>query len=133
MRDFLFFGTLSSIKPEHCVNFGRIGYTSYGQIFKNKYKPRAFMCNTVGYVENHNPHTNKVFLYVPSGPGEIIITRNSRWEHWDHPLNHDHQIHNHQFHNNQLHTQRLQLHHSTRVDGLNPQQQEHMAKIIDYR
>jgi hypothetical protein len=39
----------------------------------------------VGYAEYHSPHTYKVFKYVPNGPGEIIITGNLRWEHWDHP------------------------------------------------
>jgi transposase InsO family protein len=38
------FGTPSPIKPEHCINFGRIGYATYGQKLKNKYKPRAFKC-----------------------------------------------------------------------------------------
>jgi transposase InsO family protein len=54
MKDFV--GTPSPIKPEHCINFGRIGYATYGQKLKNKYNPRAFKCYMVGYVEDHSPH-----------------------------------------------------------------------------
>jgi hypothetical protein len=51
-----FFGTHSSIKPEHCINFGRIGYATFGQKLKNNYKPRAFMFHMVGYAEDQCPH-----------------------------------------------------------------------------
>jgi hypothetical protein len=34
-----FFGVPSPISPETCVSFGRIGYVTYGNILKNKYKP----------------------------------------------------------------------------------------------
>jgi hypothetical protein len=34
-----FFGTPSPIKLEHCISFGRIGYATYGQKLKNRYKP----------------------------------------------------------------------------------------------
>jgi hypothetical protein len=40
----IFFGIPSPITPEHCVYFGRIGYVTYGNVLKNKYKPRAFKC-----------------------------------------------------------------------------------------
>jgi hypothetical protein len=33
----------------------------------------------------HSAHTYKVFKYEPGKPGEIIVTRNVRGEHWDHP------------------------------------------------
>jgi transposase InsO family protein len=80
-----FFGTPSPINPEQCINLGRIGYTTYGQKLKSKYKPRALKCYMVGNAEDHNPHTYKVFKYVPNRPGEIIITRNVKREHWGHP------------------------------------------------
>jgi hypothetical protein len=51
-----FFGVPSPITPETCVNFGRIGYVTYENIFKNKYKPRAFKCHIVGYAMNHSAH-----------------------------------------------------------------------------
>jgi hypothetical protein len=79
------FGIPSPISPEHCVDFGRIGYVTYGNVLKNKYKTRAFKCYMVGYTMNHSLHTYKVFRHEPGKPGEIIITRNVRWEHWDHP------------------------------------------------
>jgi hypothetical protein len=55
-----FFGTPSPIKLELCINFGRIGYATYGQKLKNKYIPRAFKCCMVGYAEDHSSHTYKV-------------------------------------------------------------------------
>jgi hypothetical protein len=79
------FGVPSPITPETCVNFGWIGYVTYGHALKNKYKPRAFKCYMVGYAMNHSAHTYKVFKYETGKPGEIIVTRNVRWEHWDHP------------------------------------------------
>jgi hypothetical protein len=80
-----FFGVPSPITPETCVYFGRIGYVTYGNVLKKKYKPRAFKCHTVGYAMNHSAHTYKVFKYEPGKPGEIDVTRNVRWEHWNHP------------------------------------------------
>jgi hypothetical protein len=80
-----FSGIPSPITPEHCVDFGRIGYVTYGNVLKKKYKPRAFKCYMVGYAMNHSPHTYKVFRHEPGKSGEIIVTRNVRWEHWDHP------------------------------------------------
>jgi hypothetical protein len=39
-----------------------------------------------GRVCNENSaHTYKVFKYEPGKPGEITVTRNVRWGHWDHP------------------------------------------------
>jgi hypothetical protein len=29
----------------------------------------------------------QIFLYEPGKPGETIVTRCVRWEHWDHPYN----------------------------------------------
>jgi hypothetical protein len=125
-----FFGTPSPIKPEHCINFGRIGYATYRQKLKNKYKPRAFKFYTVGYAEDHSPHTYKVFKYVPNGPGEIIITRNVKWEHWDHPYKSQLSvIQPQQSSVNQ--PPGLEQPAFIRVEGLNPQQQELMAKMID--
>ena len=43
-----FFGTPSPIKPEHCINCGRIGYATHGQKLKNKYKLRAIKCRLCG-------------------------------------------------------------------------------------
>jgi hypothetical protein len=80
-----FFGVPSPITPETCFNFGRIGYVTYGNVLNNKYKPRAFKCHMVGYAMNHSGHTYKAFKYEPGKPVEIIVTRNVRWEHWDHP------------------------------------------------
>jgi hypothetical protein len=42
-----FFGVPQALKPEHCMNFGRIGYVTHGNKLKNKYKPRAFKCYKV--------------------------------------------------------------------------------------
>jgi hypothetical protein len=122
-----FFGTPSPIKPEHCINFGRIGYATYGQKLKNKSKPRAFKCYMVGYAEDHSPHTYKLFKYVPNGPGEIIITRNVRWEHWDHPYKSQSSVVQPPVNQTPVSEQPV----FTRVEGLNPQQQELMAKMID--
>jgi hypothetical protein len=74
-----FFVAPPPITPEHCVDFGRIGYVTYGNVLKNKYKPRAIKCYMVGYAMNHSPHTYKVFRHEPGKPGEIIVTRNVRW------------------------------------------------------
>jgi hypothetical protein len=80
-----FFGVTSRITPETCVNFGRIGYVTYGNVLKNKYKPRrAFKCHMVGYAMNHSEHTYKDFKYEPRKPGKNMVTRNVRWEHWEH-------------------------------------------------
>jgi hypothetical protein len=38
----MFFGVPSALKPEHCTNFGRIGYVTHGNTLKNKYKPKSF-------------------------------------------------------------------------------------------
>jgi hypothetical protein len=82
-----FLGVLSALKPENCINFGRIGYVTPGNKLKNKYKPRAFKCYMVGYAEDHSPQTyKKVFKYTPGTSGEILITRNVRWEHWESPF-----------------------------------------------
>jgi hypothetical protein len=80
-----FFGVPSPITPETCVNFGKIGYVTYGNVLQNKYKPRAFKCHMVGYAMNHSAPYIQSFKYEPGKPGEIIVTRNVRWEHWDHP------------------------------------------------
>jgi hypothetical protein len=80
------FGMPTPITPEHCVDFGRIGYVTYGNVLKTKYKPRTFKCYMVVYALNHSPHSYKVFRHEPGKPGEIIVTRNLRWEHWDHPI-----------------------------------------------
>jgi hypothetical protein len=63
------FGVPSPITSKTCVNFGRIGYVTFGNILKNKYKPRAFKCHMVGYATNHSAHTYKVFKYEPGKPG----------------------------------------------------------------
>jgi hypothetical protein len=39
----------------------------------------------VGYAMNQSTHTYKVFKYEPGEPGEIMVTRNVRWEPQDHP------------------------------------------------
>jgi hypothetical protein len=65
--------------PEHFVDFNRVGYVTYANVLKSKYKPRAFKCFMVGYAMNHSPHMYKVFEYEPGKPGEIIVTRNVRW------------------------------------------------------
>jgi hypothetical protein len=39
----------------------------------------------VGYAANHSPHKYKVFKHEPGKAGEIIVTINVRWVHWDHP------------------------------------------------
>jgi hypothetical protein len=44
-----FFGIPSPITPEHCVDFGIIGYVTHRNVLKNKYKPRAFKCYMGGY------------------------------------------------------------------------------------
>jgi hypothetical protein len=75
-------------------------------------------------VEDHNPHTYKVFKYVPNGPGEIIITRNVRWEHWDHPYKSQSSVIQQQSVNQPPVLEQPAF---TRVEGLNPQQQELMA------
>jgi hypothetical protein len=54
-----FFGAPSPITPETCVNFGRIGYATYANVVKNKYKPRASKCIMVRYAMNHSAHTYK--------------------------------------------------------------------------
>jgi hypothetical protein len=57
-----FFGAPSPTTPETCIsNLGRVGYVTHRNIFKNKYKPRAFMGYMVGYAMNHSPHTYKIF------------------------------------------------------------------------
>jgi hypothetical protein len=66
-----FFGILSPITPEHCVDFDRIGYVTYGNVLKDMYKPRAFKCYMVGYAMNHRPHTYKVFRHKPGKLGEM--------------------------------------------------------------
>jgi hypothetical protein len=84
----------------------------------------------VGYAEDHSPQTYKVFKYVPNGPGEIIITRNVRWEHRDHPYKSQSSV---------IQPQQSSVNKTpvseqpafTRVEGLNPRQQELMAKMID--
>jgi hypothetical protein len=63
-----FFGVPSPITPEHCVDFGRIGYVTYGNVLKNKYIPRAFKCFMVGYAMNYSPHSYKVFTHVEMFP-----------------------------------------------------------------
>jgi phosphatidylinositol kinase/protein kinase (PI-3 family) len=84
----------------------------------------------VGYVEDHSPKTYKVFKYVPNGPGEVIITRNVKWEHWYHPYKSQSSV-------SQLSQSAvsqppaLEQPAFTRVEGLNPQQQELMEKMID--
>jgi hypothetical protein len=81
----------------------------------------------VGYAEDHILHTYKVFKYVPNGPGEIIITKNVRWESWDHPYKSQSSvIQPQQSSVNQ--TPVLEQPAFTRVEGLKPQQQELMAK-----
>jgi hypothetical protein len=59
------FGVPSPITPETWVNVGRVGCVPYGNVLKNKYKPRAFKCIMVGYAMNHSVHTYKVFKYEP--------------------------------------------------------------------
>jgi hypothetical protein len=84
----------------------------------------------VGYAEDHSPHTYKVFKYVPNGPGETTITRNVRWEHWDHPYKSQSSV---------IHPQQSSVNQPpvseqpafTRVEGLNHQQQVLMSKMID--
>jgi hypothetical protein len=73
------FGIPSPITPEHCDDFGRIGYVAYGNVLKNKYKPRAFKWYMVGYAMNHSSHTYKVFRHEPGKPRESLVTRNVRW------------------------------------------------------
>jgi hypothetical protein len=80
-----FFGIPSPITPEHCVDFGRIRYVTYSNVLNNKYKPRAFKCYMVGNAMNHSSNTYKVFRHESEKPREITVTRNVRWEHWDHP------------------------------------------------
>jgi hypothetical protein len=65
---------------------------------------------------NHSPHTYKVFRHEPGKPGEINITRNVRWEHWDHP------------HKSKL-TDSSPL--FTKVEGLNKVQKALLEKAID--
>jgi hypothetical protein len=67
------FGVPSPITPEICVYFGTIGYVTYGNILKNKYKPRAFKCIMVGYAMNHSAHTYKVFKYEPGNQVKLQI------------------------------------------------------------
>jgi hypothetical protein len=76
------------------------------------------------------PHTYKVFKYVPNGPGEIIITRNVKWERWDHPYKSQSSV-NQAPQSSVNQPQILEQPEFTRVKGLNPHQQEVMAKIID--
>jgi hypothetical protein len=111
-----FFGILSPITQEHCVDFRRIGYVTYRNVLKNKYKPRAFKCYMVGYAMNHSPHPYKVVRYEPGKPGEIIVTRNVRWEHWDHP------------HKSKLTDSSPVF---TKVEGLNKEQKALLEKAID--
>jgi hypothetical protein len=76
-----FFGILVPITPEHYVDFGKIRYVTYGNVLKNKYKPRAFKFYMVGYAMNHSPNTYNLFRHEPGKSVEIIVTRNVRWEH----------------------------------------------------
>jgi hypothetical protein len=66
-----------------------------------------------GYAEDHSPHTYKVFKYTPGTSGEILITRNVRWEHWESPFK----------------TQSSPI--FTKAQRLSKDQQEQVEKAID--
>jgi hypothetical protein len=54
-----FFGVPSALKPEHCVNFGRIAYITHGNKLKKKYKPRAtwlYMQKIIVHIQYLNIH-----------------------------------------------------------------------------
>jgi hypothetical protein len=67
----------------------------------------------VGYAEDHSPHTYRVFKYTPGTSGEMIITRNFRWEHWEPPFK---SLSNPIF---------------TKAQGLSKDQQDLVGKAID--
>jgi hypothetical protein len=64
----------------------------------------------------HSPRTYMVYRHEPGKPGEIIITRNVRWEHWDHP------------HKSKL-TDSSPL--FTKVEGLNKEQKALLERAVD--
>jgi Transcription factor Iwr1 len=68
-----FFGVPPPITPETCVNFGRIGYVTYGHALKNKYKPRAFKCHMVGCAMNHSAHTYKFLIMNQENQEKLLL------------------------------------------------------------
>ena len=72
----------SPLKPEHLVQWGRLGFVTDRTKIKAKTKPRGFPAIMVGYAENHpsdcyrmfNPATNRVF-----------ISRDVTWSDWTSP------------------------------------------------
>jgi hypothetical protein len=80
-----FFGFPAPITPETCVNVGRIGNRIYRKCFEEQVQTKSIQM-VHGRVCNEPQCTYiQCFKHEPGKPGEIIVTRNVRWEHWYHP------------------------------------------------
>ena len=74
----LFYGKPSPLLP-YLVEFGRIGYVTDRTPIKKKWRENSYKCIMVGYGEDHNPDTYRMFNPETR---EVILSRDVRWAAW---------------------------------------------------
>ena len=74
-----FYSKSSKLRPEHLIEWGRMGYVTDRTMIKGKAKPKAEPMLMVGYADNHSSDMYR--LYNPA-TGQVVLSRDVTWANW---------------------------------------------------
>jgi len=75
----IFQPNISHLRPEHLIEFGRIGYVTVRKQIKKKWTDKSVKCVMVGYADDHSGDTYR--MYDPM-TNTVRCTRDVKWAAW---------------------------------------------------